>query len=104
VSYAVAVRGREFAIRMALGSQPRGVLTLVLRQAMRMVAIGFVAGAGLALLATKLLQTQFRGAQGLDVAAFAGAAALLVAVMLLASAVPAIRAARVDPVAALKEG
>jgi predicted permease len=104
VSYAVAVRGREFAIRMALGSQPRGVLTLVLRQAMRMVAIGFVAGAGLALLATKLLQTQFRGAQGLDVTAFAGAAALLVAVMLLASAVPAIRAARVDPVAALKEG
>jgi predicted permease len=104
VSYAVAVRGREFAIRMALGSQPRSVLALVLRQAMRIVAIGFVIGAGLALLATKLLQTQFRGAQGLDVTAFASATALLVAVMFLASAVPAIRAARVDPVAALKEG
>ena len=89
---------------MALGSQPRGVLSLVLRQAMRMVIIGFAAGAALALLATKLLQTQFRGAQGLDVTAFAGSTGLLIAVMLLASAVPAVRAAHVDPVAALKEG
>jgi ABC-type antimicrobial peptide transport system permease subunit len=49
------------------------------------------------------LRTQFRGSDGLDVQAFAGSTALLVAVMLLASAVPAIRAARVDPVAGLKE-
>jgi predicted permease len=104
VSYAVAVRGREFAIRMALGSHPHGVLALVLRQAMRMVILGFIVGTGLAWLATKLLQTQFRGAQGLDATAFAGSTALLIAVMLLASAVPAIRASRVDPVAALKEG
>jgi putative ABC transport system permease protein len=104
VSYAVAARGREFAIRMALGSQPRGVLALVLREAMRLVIAGVVIGGGLALLVTKLLQTRFRGAQGLDVYAFAGSTALLIAVMLLASAVPAIRASRVDPVAALKEG
>jgi predicted permease len=104
VSYAVALRTREFAIRMAIGAQPRGVLALVLRQAMRIVVIGFVVGAGLALLATKLLQTQFRGAQGLDAVAFAGSSALLIVVMLAASAVPAIRASRVDPVAALKEG
>jgi hypothetical protein len=104
VSYAVAVRGREFAIRVALGSHPHGVLALVLRQAMRMVILGFIVGTGLAWLATKLLQTQFRGAQGLDATAFAGSTALLIAVMLLASAVPAIRASRVDPVAALKEG
>jgi predicted permease len=104
VSYAVAVRGREFAIRMALGSRPRGVLALVLRQAMRMVILGFIVGTGLAWLATKLLQTQFRGAQELDATAFAGSTALLIAVMLLVSAVPAIRASRVDPVAALKEG
>jgi predicted permease len=104
VSYAVAARGREFAIRMALGSHPRGVLALVLREAMRLVIAGFVIGGGLALLATKLLQTRFYGAQGLDVYAFAGSIALLIVVMLLASAVPAIRAARVDPVAALKEG
>jgi ABC-type antimicrobial peptide transport system permease subunit len=100
----VAVRGREFAIRMALGSHPRGVLALVLRQAMRMVTLGFIVGTGLAWLATRLLQTQFFGARGLDVYAFAGSSALLIVVMLLASAVPAIRAARVDPVAALKEG
>jgi predicted permease len=104
VSYAVSLRTREFAIRMALGSQPRDVLALVLRQATRIVAIGFVAGASLALLATKLLQTQFRGVQRVDVTAFAGSSALLIVVMLLASAAPALRAARVDPVAALKEG
>jgi predicted permease len=104
VSYAVSLRTREFAIRMALGSHPRGVLALVLRQAMRIVAIGVVIGASLALLATKLLQTQFRGVQRLDITAFAGSCALLIVVMLLASAAPAIRAARVDPVAALKEG
>lgn len=104
VAYAVAVRAREFAIRMAIGARPRGVLALVLRQAMRIVIAGFLIGAGLALLATKLLQAQFRGAQGLDLAAFAGSSALLIAVMLAASAVPAIRASRVDPVVALKEG
>jgi predicted permease len=103
-SYAVAVRGREFAIRMALGSQPRGVLALVLREAMRLVLAGFVIGGGLALLVAKLLQTGFRGAQGLDTTAFARSTALLIVVMLLASAVPAIRASRVDPVTALKEG
>lgn len=104
ISYVVALRSREFAIRMALGSEPRGVLALVLRQAMGMVIIGFTIGGGLAILVTRLLQTQFRGAQSLDVAAFAGSSALLIVVMLLASAVPAVRASRVDPVAGLKEG
>jgi putative ABC transport system permease protein len=104
VSYVVSLRSREFAIRMALGSRPGGVLGLVLRQAMRVVVVGFAIGGGLALVATALLQTQFRGADGLDVSAFVGSGALLVIVMLLASAVPAIRASRVDPVAGLKEG
>jgi predicted permease len=104
MSYVVSQRSREFAIRMALGSRPGGVLRLVLRQSMRMVVVGFAIGGGLALLATRLLQTQFRGADGLDVPAFVGSGALLVVVMLLAGGVPAIRASRVDPVAGLKEG
>jgi hypothetical protein len=104
VSYVVSLRSREFAIRMALGSERAGVLRLVLRQAMRMVVIGFTIGGGLALLATTLLRTQFRGSDGLDIQAFAGSTALLVVIMLMAGAVPAIRAARVDPVAGLMVG
>lgn len=102
VSYVVSLRTREFAIRMALGSHPRGVLVLVIREAMRMVVIGFVIGGGLALLASGLLQTQFRGG-GLDAGVFVGSAVLLIAVMFLASVVPAIRASRVNPVTGLKE-
>lgn len=104
VSYVVAFRSREFAIRMTLGARPVDVLQLVLRQAMRMVIVGFVIGGGIALALTQVFRAESHGAPGLDVEAFLGSTALLVVAMLLASAVPAVRAAQLDPIANLKEG
>lgn len=103
-SYAVTQRTREFAVRMALGADARGVLTLVLAQSMRTVSIGFTIGGAAGLGVSRLIATQFHGAGGLHLPAFVQSAALLMTVMLVASAIPAIRAARVDLVASLKDG
>ena len=103
-SYAVTQRAREFAIRIALGADPRSLLLLVLIQSMRTVSIGFLIGGTVALGVSRLLAAQFPGAHGIDVAAFGQACALLITVMLVASAIPAMRASRVDPVANLKDG
>ena len=58
-SYVAAQRSREFAIRIALGARPSGVLALVLRQSMRMVAIGLIIGGTIALGVTQVFRTQF---------------------------------------------
>jgi putative ABC transport system permease protein len=104
VSYSVTQRAPEFAIRLALGANPLDLLRLVVAQSMTTVSIGFLLGGSLALIVRRLIAAQFHGAAGIDALAFGESSALLVAVMLLASAVPAIRAARVDPVANLKDG
>jgi ABC-type antimicrobial peptide transport system permease subunit len=89
---------------MALDADPRGLLTLVLTESMGTAALGFFIGGTAGLGVTRLVATQFRGADGLDLPTFAQSSALLVAVMLVASAIPAMRAARVDLVARLKDG
>ena len=103
VSYSVTQRAPEFAIRMALGANPRDLLRLVLTQSMTTVSIGFLLGGIIALIVSRLIAAQFHGAS-VDVLAFSQSSALLISVMLLASVVPAMRAARVDPVANLKDG
>ena len=103
-SYAVTHRAREFAVRMALGADPRRLLALVLIQLMKTVSIGFLIGGTIGLGVSRLVAAQFPGAEGLDVPAFAQSSALLITVMLFASAIPAMRAARVDPVVNLKDG
>jgi predicted permease len=104
VSYSVTLRAPEFAIRMALGAKPRDLLRLVLTQSMTTVSIGFLLGGTVALIISRLIAAQFHGTIGIDAPAFGQSSALLISVMLLASAVPAIRAARVDPVANLRDG
>jgi putative ABC transport system permease protein len=104
VSYSVTLRAPEFAIRTALGANPRDLLRLVLTQSMTTVSIGFLIGGTIALIVSRLIAAQFHGASGIDALAFGQSSALLISMMLLASAVPAIRAARVDPVANLKDG
>jgi putative ABC transport system permease protein len=104
VSYSVTLRAPEFAIRTALGANPRDLLRLVLTQSMTTVLIGFLIGGTIALIVSRLIAAQFHGASGIDALAFGQSSALLISMMLLASAVPAIRAARVDPVANLKDG
>lgn len=103
-SYVVAMRSREIAIRMAIGAQPREILKMVLRQSLGMAAAGVLAGGAAAVAVSQVIQSEYHGIQKIDPAAFGGAAALFVAAMLLATAIPAVRAARVDPVANLKDG
>ena len=103
-SYVVAMRSREMAIRMAVGAAPRAILAMVLAQSMRVAAIGLLAGGAGAVVASLWIQSEYHGVQGLDARAFAGAAALFLASMAFASAVPAVRASRLDPVENLKEG
>ena len=103
-SYVVAMRSREIAIRMAIGAQPAEILRMILVQSIRMVAVGLVCGIGAAMAVSRVIQSEYHGIQRIDAAAFASAAALFGGAMLLASAVPAVRASRLDPIANLKDG
>jgi predicted permease len=102
MSYAVALRTREMGIRIALGATPAQLTTLITRDAMRLSLIGVAIGAILSLPMAYALGALLFGVQIADVAAFALTCALLVAVALAAAFVPARRAARLDPVVALR--
>jgi putative ABC transport system permease protein len=101
-AFAVAQRTREIAVRMALGATRESVLTLVLRQAARLAAVGAFAGLLLALAAGFALQSLLIGIGPIDPLALVGAAAVLTGVLLAATWVPAHRASRMDPMAALR--
>jgi ABC-type antimicrobial peptide transport system permease subunit len=98
------MRSREIAIRMAIGARPGAILRMILGQSMRMAAIGLVAGGAAAAAISRVIQSEYHGIQGIDSTAFGGAAALFLGCMVLASALPAVSASRVDPVASLKNG
>lgn len=102
LSRAVAQRTQEIGIRMALGAEPGRVVRLMIASAMTWVVAGVAAGTVAAVLASRLVESFLFGVRPLDPLAFAGAAALLVVVALVAGYVPARRATRVDPVAALR--
>jgi ABC-type antimicrobial peptide transport system permease subunit len=102
-SYSVAMRAREIAVRMALGAEPGSVLAMVLRQAATLVLIGSTLGAVAAIVVGRLIQAEIYGVAGVPFATLGGAAALLAAAMLLASILPARRAARMDPNVALRD-
>ena len=99
----VAIRWREIAVRMALGARPDRVLAMVFRQALAVAMIGAVLGGLAAIAAGLVIRLEVFGVAGVDVAALSGSAALLTAAMLLASILPALRAARLDPNAVLRE-
>jgi putative ABC transport system permease protein len=102
LSYAVSQRTREIGIRMALGARERSVVVMVVRQAMLLVAIGVVSGTVAALVLSQTMARMLFGVTATDPATFAGVAAVLVAVALLACYMPARRASRVDPIIALR--
>jgi predicted permease len=102
VAYSVASRSREIGVRVALGARRRDVLRLVLTQGVTLVLIGLALGIPAAWAVTRLLSSFLIGATASDVIAFGGASLLLAATALLASWIPARRAASVDPVAALR--
>jgi ABC-type antimicrobial peptide transport system permease subunit len=98
------MRSREISIRMAIGARPQEILRMILSQSMRMALIGLLGGAGAAAVVSRVIQSEYHRIQEIDSVAFGGAAALFMVAMLLASAIPAVRASRVDPVANLKDG
>jgi len=101
-AYAVNQRTREIGVRMALGARPAQVVRLVLGSSLRALVVGAVAGlAGTAAMSATLVRVM-PGLQPSDPAAYAGVLALLAAAVALASAIPARRAARVDPLRALR--
>ena len=102
VSYTVAQRTREVGIRIALGASPSEVRTLVVRQNAAPIAVGILAGIALAASAAPLLGGLLYGVPPLDPVAFGAATSLLGATGLLAAWVPARRASRVDPIAAIR--
>jgi predicted permease len=102
-SYSVAMRVREIAVRMALGARADRVVAMVLRQALAVATIGAMLGGLVAVAAVIVIQSQVFGVGGVDVATLGGSAGLLAAAMLLASTLPAWRAARLDPNVVLRE-
>jgi len=102
LSYTTQIRTREFGIRLALGAAPRDLLRMVLLQGLRTSALGLALGLLGALLAVQKISALLFGVQPTDGITFGGIALLMLVVALLASAVPARRAARVQPVRALR--
>jgi predicted permease len=102
ISYSVERRSKEFGLRMALGAQPGNILGLVMKQGFWLTAIGVIMGLGAALSLTRLMASLLFGVQPTDTITFVSVSALLAAVALLASYVPARRATQVDPIKALR--
>jgi putative ABC transport system permease protein len=102
VTYDLVHRGRELAVRSALGASPRQIVSVVLRTSLALGATGAAAGLATASLLTRFLQTILFEVTPLDAASFAAAGVGLLAVVVAASALPARRAARINPVRLLR--
>ena len=102
MAYSVALRQREIGIRMALGATRPNVMRMVLRQGMILVGIGIGLGIGTACVLTRLLRGMLYGVSPMDPLTLAAGALLLSLIALLACYVPARRAAKVDPMVALR--
>ena len=102
ISYSVTQRRREIGVRVALGAQRTAVYRLVMREAVRLAVAGIAGGLLLSLAATTLLRSLLFGVTRWDPGTFAAVICVLLVSSLLASYLPALRAARVDPMEALR--
>ncbi len=103
LAYSVAQRTREIGVRMALGARPLDVTRMILGRGLKLSAIGLIAGAALAGVLGVLLRTLLFGVTSAAPLVYAATAASLIIVALTACVIPAQRAARVDPVVALRD-
>jgi predicted permease len=102
MSYLVTHRTHEIGIRIALGAQPRHVLSLVIGHGARLAAVGVAIGTAAALMLTQLMSSLLFGVAPTDAATFLAVIVFLVVFALLACCIPAWRAMRVDPMVALR--
>jgi putative ABC transport system permease protein len=102
LAYLVTLRRHEFGVRLALGAQPGSLLRLVLGQGVGLAAIGLAIGLACAVMLTGVLEALLFGVGTRDPLTFLGVASLLLVAVLIACYVPARRAARADPLAALR--
>jgi ABC-type antimicrobial peptide transport system permease subunit len=102
MAYSAAGRSREIGIRVALGAQRSSVLGMMVRDGMRLAALGIGLGLLLAAIVTPLMKSFLLNMNPLDAATFAGMSLLFAAIALLASYVPARRAAGSDPIVVLR--
>src|SRR5437016_10701936 len=103
LSYGIALRTGEIAVRIALGAQPGRVIAMVLRETIGLVIAGLALGAGLAYTASTLINSRLYGVASQDPLTMALATGLLLLVALSAAYLPARRASRVDPMTALRQ-
>ncbi|MCU1287094.1 MAG: hypothetical protein JWO13_3444 [Acidobacteriales bacterium] len=102
MAYSVTQRTHDIGVRVALGAQRSDVLQIIMKQALRLAAIGLGLGIFGALVATRALSSMLFGVKPADPSTFVGITLLLTAITILAGLVPAMRAMRIDPVTALR--
>jgi putative ABC transport system permease protein len=103
LAYQVAQRRKEIAIRMALGSEPGSIFALILKEGTGLLGLGLGVGLAGAFAIRRAMESQLYGVSGMEPAVLAGVAGLLAVVAVIACAVPARRASRIDPMGALGE-
>jgi ABC-type antimicrobial peptide transport system permease subunit len=101
-AYTVSRRTPEIGMRVALGASPRAVMSMVLRQSLTVVLTGAAVGMGLGIIAGRMLRSVLFDVSPTDPLAFVGVASFFIGVALIASLVPALRAAHIEPARALR--
>jgi putative ABC transport system permease protein len=102
IAYAVEQRAHEFSIRTALGARRSDIIRLVVREGLMVTIVGLVIGVGAAFGLTRLIASQLYGVTAMDPLTISAVALLLTAVAMIACVIPARKAARVDPLTALR--
>ena len=104
IAQSVSARTSELAVRVALGGSPKSVVSLILSESLMVVAAGIVAGIAITMAAVRAIAHQLFGVSAFDPATVIGAIVIMTGATGLAAMIPALRAARTDPIAALRAG